>query len=234
MTMHDCSGTMKALDLYNKAMEIINNSTWQICPKCKRRGIKDLNCTHITCDWCLCKWCYMCGGELTKGHNNWNNLNDKRKKEGCCPQYLRKLYDPTGNDPATALKIFHLHRLVLEMKKIISELFHEEKKATFTKMVKRYMPAGIAEDMAAFRQLQDVIKRYFKKSDQAWIPVNSWDWMSANDNDGAPPLSVASGEVESVRREQVDVPLVRRAAELEREIEREQERARDMARRGRQ
>jgi len=30
-------------------------------PDCRRRGVKDEECTHMTCDLCRTKWCYVCG-----------------------------------------------------------------------------------------------------------------------------------------------------------------------------
>eukprot|EP01034_Spumella_vulgaris_P025416 gene25416-31874_t len=82
------------------------------CPSCGVAGIKDDNCTHITCQACDAKFCYVCGlaeaaankstsqgrtGTIYAHNVNWKT-NPRR-----CPMYLHQIHEvdprwPSLND----------------------------------------------------------------------------------------------------------------------------------------
>ncbi len=45
--------------------DLIQKGNTIVCPKCKKGGIKDENCTHITCDKCeATEFCFWCEEEI--------------------------------------------------------------------------------------------------------------------------------------------------------------------------
>jgi len=116
---HQCE-TDQVEMLYRRVLETLAIASSRTCPKCNFPGMKDLNCTHITCDKCSARWCYHCGrleadvGQSGfSGHNEWNvNLPEDTDK---CPMYLHYKYgdvyhggDRREGDPARSLVAFHL------------------------------------------------------------------------------------------------------------------------------
>jgi hypothetical protein len=97
--------------LYQKVLEVLATSASRTCPTCGTSGMKDLACTHITCDKCQQKFCYVCGVAETalEGgfgvHNQWelNGPPDAKR----CPMYLHFKWGNDGENPAAALDSFH-------------------------------------------------------------------------------------------------------------------------------
>jgi hypothetical protein len=89
-------------------------------PECHSKGMKDDNCTHMTCSTCRQQWCYVCGLSLDQldkapknkdsiyGHNvNWA-LNPKR-----CPMYLSQISEIDGSWPVSDDEaLAHFHRII--------------------------------------------------------------------------------------------------------------------------
>ncbi|CAF2501590.1 unnamed protein product [Rotaria sp. Silwood2] len=104
---------------YCKALieEAIETGSLRQCPHCKLTGIKDSNCTHMTCGRCHGKWCYFCGTkeeecdvdddeypDLSKHNDGWESNANR------CPMYISKVYEvderwPTDEDDC--LEFFH-------------------------------------------------------------------------------------------------------------------------------
>jgi hypothetical protein len=95
--------------LYQKVLEVLATSASRACPNCGTSGMKDLSCTHITCDKCQKKFCYVCevaesaleGGFAV--HNQWE-LDAIANR---CPMYLHLKWGNDGQNPAAALDSFH-------------------------------------------------------------------------------------------------------------------------------
>eukprot|EP00475_Leptophrys_vorax_P044267 TRINITY_DN8806_c0_g1_i1.p1 TRINITY_DN8806_c0_g1~~TRINITY_DN8806_c0_g1_i1.p1 ORF type:complete len:621 (+),score=176.81 TRINITY_DN8806_c0_g1_i1:151-1863(+) len=104
-------------DLYNDVLFTLAEAGSRKCPQCGTVGLKDLACTHITCDKCGSRWCYHCqvleknlaGG--FSAHNQWN-LNTPEGSNRC-PMYLQYKYgeraagERTDGDPAKSLEKYH-------------------------------------------------------------------------------------------------------------------------------
>eukprot|EP00466_Bigelowiella_natans_P003082 jgi/Bigna1/86734/estExt_fgenesh1_pg.C_130100 len=164
---HDCEGLMGVVTLYKDFLSILAKSSSQLCPKCGKPGLKDLACTHISCN-CGAKWCYMCGKDFTGGfgnHNNWNNSNGL-KKIGHCPQYLRAVYDKGKGSAETALRLFHMHKARMALDRFYISMT-AEKKRNFPVMMERYFPEGIL-DKEDHKELMRVCKECFQEGDSAW------------------------------------------------------------------
>lgn len=97
--------------------QAIENGSLRKCPHCELTGIKDPNCTHMTCGRCRGTWCYFCGikeEELDvdddeypnfSGHNNGWETNPIR-----CPMYLSRIAeidDRWPTDDEDCLEFFH-------------------------------------------------------------------------------------------------------------------------------
>ncbi|CAI2375339.1 unnamed protein product [Moneuplotes crassus] len=94
MSHYKCYEHKDIKEDWDKAIE---EGTKRYCPECKVGGIKDDECTHMTCDNCNTVWCYLCGkkeadldksdpnGNIFKHNDDWNT-NSKR-----CPQYLYQI-----------------------------------------------------------------------------------------------------------------------------------------------
>lgn len=75
--------------------EVARDFTSRKCPGCNTRGMKDDNCTHMSCEHCGTAWCYFCGlaaanvdaadgnGKVLYRHNEQWRSNPKR-----CPMHL--------------------------------------------------------------------------------------------------------------------------------------------------
>jgi hypothetical protein len=111
MLGHICSDS--ALEsLYQQVMETLATSASRACPECGSSGMKDLACTHITCDKCKHKFCYVCGKSeksFEGGFINHNKWTGKTPWEGSetCPMYLQ---DGWGDDKSAELALENFHR----------------------------------------------------------------------------------------------------------------------------
>ncbi|CAF1507345.1 unnamed protein product [Rotaria magnacalcarata] len=97
--------------------EAIATGSLRQCPHCELAGIKDNNCTHMTCARCSGRWCYFCGKkeedcnaeddeypDLSSHNNDWESNPDR------CPMYLGKiceLDDRWSADDEDCLEFFH-------------------------------------------------------------------------------------------------------------------------------
>eukprot|EP00475_Leptophrys_vorax_P031403 TRINITY_DN4755_c0_g1_i9.p1 TRINITY_DN4755_c0_g1~~TRINITY_DN4755_c0_g1_i9.p1 ORF type:complete len:316 (+),score=75.95 TRINITY_DN4755_c0_g1_i9:109-948(+) len=81
--------------LYEQVLETLAQAASRTCPLCYFPGMKDLACTHISCD-CGAHWCYHCGkdeSQLPDGfdlHNDWQRSTPDGV--GRCPMYLHYKY----------------------------------------------------------------------------------------------------------------------------------------------
>eukprot|EP00475_Leptophrys_vorax_P036610 TRINITY_DN6219_c0_g1_i1.p1 TRINITY_DN6219_c0_g1~~TRINITY_DN6219_c0_g1_i1.p1 ORF type:complete len:651 (-),score=200.27 TRINITY_DN6219_c0_g1_i1:72-2024(-) len=149
---HDCeAGIMSTGDVYRQILECLARSSARTCPKCKFPGMKDLACTHITCDKCSQMWCYCCGraiqdlpGQSFQHHNAWT-LHSPPGAD-LCPMYLHYKYGevPAGPDrmegnPAVALAKFHLEL----QKEAIERLKMRTDAEVWKKTVEQFFPHGV-------------------------------------------------------------------------------------------
>jgi hypothetical protein len=86
------------------------------CPTCNVSGMKDDNCTHMTCSNCSEVWCYFCGrkesdcdkadpdGTISSHNEGWEDNIGTR-----CPMYLSSLSETHGwpEDEDACLELFH-------------------------------------------------------------------------------------------------------------------------------
>eukprot|EP00475_Leptophrys_vorax_P001204 TRINITY_DN1064_c1_g1_i1.p1 TRINITY_DN1064_c1_g1~~TRINITY_DN1064_c1_g1_i1.p1 ORF type:complete len:535 (+),score=128.95 TRINITY_DN1064_c1_g1_i1:834-2438(+) len=148
---HECS--LNSLDqLYLQVLETLAQASSRACPQCLFAGMKDLACTHITCEHCGCKWCYVCGKQESKlgadgfsGHNQWDLTVPPGVDK--CPMYLHYKYGEQvaangkirEGDPGRALRAFHLemqqHAIKLLESRTDSELWVE--------LIEKRFPNGI-------------------------------------------------------------------------------------------
>ena len=76
------------------------------CPNhavCGVVGVKDTNCTHMTCKECDTEWCYVCGLDVTSdecskapgstGNEFYRHNVNWTSREGRCPMYLDQIYE---------------------------------------------------------------------------------------------------------------------------------------------
>mmetsp|Transcript_15578 Transcript_15578/g.23509 ORF Transcript_15578/g.23509 Transcript_15578/m.23509 type:complete len:446 (+) Transcript_15578:1-1338(+) len=139
---HDCEAESKDDGkMFRKIAEVLDSASFQTCPKCKTRGVKDLACTHITCNKCKAKWCYLCRklksdfkGNSFSTHNQWKTSKGQLKKGNFCPMYLRHLY---GGSALNALTLFHLHKRMLAIDQFQKSLTPSEL-SDFKKTVKKH------------------------------------------------------------------------------------------------
>eukprot|EP00475_Leptophrys_vorax_P002897 TRINITY_DN11649_c0_g1_i2.p1 TRINITY_DN11649_c0_g1~~TRINITY_DN11649_c0_g1_i2.p1 ORF type:complete len:735 (-),score=139.40 TRINITY_DN11649_c0_g1_i2:2496-4478(-) len=123
LSYHFCS-TDPVEKLYSRVVETLATGSSRSCPNCGTSGMKDLNCTHITCDKCSQRFCYVCGTAESKleggfdGHNDWDIHNPQPNK---CPMYLHYKYG-NGEDPAQALDSFHRELQISAIAKLKEEV----------------------------------------------------------------------------------------------------------------
>ena len=181
-TTHDCDGRLGLLNLYKHVISIMASASSQKCPKCQRPGLKDLACTHISCQ-CGISWCYMCGGNFGRSfgdHNSWYETvkGKKVKKIKYCPQYLKYIYDDKKSSAATALHLFHVHKMRLALDKYANSL-DEAGRDKFLDMIARFFPEGILKE-SDLKELDQIIAEKFYSTDKRWLtPAGSWDWRKA-------------------------------------------------------
>ncbi|CAF1133135.1 unnamed protein product [Didymodactylos carnosus] len=114
-------------------LAIINGSMIP-CPTCGVSGMKDDNCTHMTCGKCCEYWCYFCGQkqedcDVPDGHDvSLSNHNiDWDSNSQRCPMYLvsiKEFDQRWPDDDYECLEYFHRYRtltLLYEVCKIIGE-----------------------------------------------------------------------------------------------------------------
>ena len=101
------------------------------CPKCGLSGVKDDNCTHITCAGCSCIYCYFCGQDDVNcnksssqttiyGHNV-----DWQRNPFRCPMYLQEIsqIDKTwANNARESLQKFTKIRIIKKVQETIAKL----------------------------------------------------------------------------------------------------------------
>ena len=121
------------------------------CPKCKRVGTKDENCTHIVCTDCHLSYCYVCGlseatcdkeerkseGERIHLHNiDW--MNNKRR----CPMYLIEFAqldnDFEETDEIASLVTFHRKKTIYHLRK----LFLQDGSFKWMELIKQFPSIG--------------------------------------------------------------------------------------------
>eukprot|EP00475_Leptophrys_vorax_P005343 TRINITY_DN13243_c0_g1_i4.p1 TRINITY_DN13243_c0_g1~~TRINITY_DN13243_c0_g1_i4.p1 ORF type:complete len:713 (+),score=153.36 TRINITY_DN13243_c0_g1_i4:756-2894(+) len=109
---HHCSVDPVA-KLYGRVLETLAAASSRSCPNCGSSGMKDLACTHITCDKCSQRFCYSCGISESKleggfqAHNQWTMDLSEDMKQKRCPLYLQAKWGFDGEDAAAALDNFH-------------------------------------------------------------------------------------------------------------------------------
>jgi hypothetical protein len=136
-------------DLYNEVLSVLAEAATRKCPSCGCVGLKDLACTHITCDKCATRWCYHCEKTLAQlgndfgRHNQWNiNSADDA---GVCPMYLQYKYgenrvgDRFDGDPGKALEKYH--RMLQE--KAIEKFQAKCDPNLWQEMITKKFPKGI-------------------------------------------------------------------------------------------
>jgi hypothetical protein len=108
---HNCNDSAME-SLYQQVIETLTASSTRSCPNCGTSGMKDLACTHITCDKCSHKFCYVCGkseSEVQGGfemHNRWLGVTPWEGST-TCPLYL---HDYWGNGESGELALENFHR----------------------------------------------------------------------------------------------------------------------------
>eukprot|EP00475_Leptophrys_vorax_P029680 TRINITY_DN4380_c0_g1_i6.p1 TRINITY_DN4380_c0_g1~~TRINITY_DN4380_c0_g1_i6.p1 ORF type:complete len:780 (+),score=166.81 TRINITY_DN4380_c0_g1_i6:16-2355(+) len=110
MSTHYCSAD-PVDKLYERLLQTLAIGASRTCPSCGVSGMKDLACTHITCDKCKNKFCYVCGVAESKlqggfsAHNQWDRNNPQDTEH--CPMYLHYKWGSDGRNAAAALDSFH-------------------------------------------------------------------------------------------------------------------------------
>jgi hypothetical protein len=114
--------------LYEKVIETLATSSTRTCPNCGTSGMKDLECTHITCDKCSHRFCYVCGVSESKleggfeAHNQWDI--HQAEDVSRCPMYLHYKWGIPEN-PAAALESFHQELQTKALLKLRAEVDNE-------------------------------------------------------------------------------------------------------------
>jgi hypothetical protein len=101
------------------------------CPSCHVSGMKDTNCTHMTCSNCAQVWCYFCGRKESDcdkevpAENIYSHNADWEDKLGTrCPMYLSELSEshswPVDED--ACLELFHTLRARCFLKRAVRAL----------------------------------------------------------------------------------------------------------------
>jgi len=159
---HDCEANLNLDKMYNEIIEVLDSASFQTCPHCLTKGVKDLACTHITCNKCKKKWCYLCRslkedlpGKTFTNHNKWKGL-DSRVKRGHCPMYLHYVYKGSAKN---SLTLFHLHKQKLALE-AYKEGFSEKQKMTFDMVINDRF-RGQLFDKSDLQKLEVIIKRAF-------------------------------------------------------------------------
>jgi hypothetical protein len=142
---HDCFQKSPEEMLYNQVLETLAEASTKTCPKCFFPGMKDLQCTHITCFRCDAKWCYHCGrsvedfpgGDFSEHNGKWTS--SEPDDSDYCPMYLQFKY---GSNPAKALTNFHLKL----QRQAISRIAADASAEDWIKMTTKYFPKGIFDE----------------------------------------------------------------------------------------
>ncbi|CAF1418277.1 unnamed protein product [Rotaria magnacalcarata] len=114
--------------------EAITTGSLRQCPHCELAGVKDDNCTHMTCERCCGRWCYFCGKKeedlddddgypnLSEHNNEWeSNINH-------CPMYLYKVHVFDNRWPADdsdCLEFFHRCQILRNLYDILESIGEE-------------------------------------------------------------------------------------------------------------
>ena len=104
--------------VFEKAIEA---STQFACPKCGLTGMKDGECTHMTCIGCQTVWCYVCGLDTASDECSKANRSDQspeyahnvnwHSRPGRCPMYLSEINQVDATYPEEDEAALHvLHR----------------------------------------------------------------------------------------------------------------------------
>eukprot|EP00475_Leptophrys_vorax_P026361 TRINITY_DN3716_c0_g1_i1.p1 TRINITY_DN3716_c0_g1~~TRINITY_DN3716_c0_g1_i1.p1 ORF type:complete len:622 (+),score=174.53 TRINITY_DN3716_c0_g1_i1:214-1866(+) len=136
-------------ELHAQVLDTLARASARACANCGFPGMKDLACTHMTCERCKTRWCYHCGKSESSvqsfsSHNEWN-VNTP-EGAGKCPMYLHYKYGDVDNgggqrdgDPALALKKFHL----ILQKEAIDQLQKTVDERLWNQMMNLHFPQGI-------------------------------------------------------------------------------------------
>jgi hypothetical protein len=116
-------------------MDVLAKAASMRCPQCKRVGLKDLACNHITCT-CGHHWCYHCGKSLSNNDGHFIWTKDTPPDSGRCPQYLNYVY---GENPAVALNEFHKKRI----KDAVNNFQNSVDVSVYEEMIKTKFPDGL-------------------------------------------------------------------------------------------
>jgi hypothetical protein len=154
ISSHECDND-PIVFLYEQVLDTLARASSRTCPMCFAPGMKDLGCTHISCD-CGTHWCYHCGRDESQmeystfdQHNGWS----RNTPEGIdrCPMYLHDKYctveemnTPEFNEneefcAEVALNRFHkkLQQEAIQRLEEISDPNH------WSQMLDKYFPNGI-------------------------------------------------------------------------------------------
>lgn len=180
---HDCDGVLQSFSLYKDIVSVLTKAASQSCSNCGNQGIKDLACTHISCQ-CGKTWCYACGqvsGNFS-GHNQWQQKPSGKKKVGHCPMYLKDMYKTAdvaaGINPARALVAFHTQKQLVALSKFVKDncppgsVEHGILKLT----VKEFFPNGIVskELLSTLLKFRD---ERIERVDLDWWFDDPSEWM---------------------------------------------------------
>jgi len=139
---------------------VVEEASQRQCPKCQCKGMKDDNCTHMTCMRCSAQWCYFCGlpsDQCSLAPNSaWpiGHQEDWATNKGRCPIYLQELHTQVHDcrdDPKQALEFFHRYRIL----RVLSRKMAQVGARRLEGLVQRY-PAVLGgftlADVRAFRE----------------------------------------------------------------------------------
>eukprot|EP01006_Ploeotia_vitrea_P047984 TRINITY_DN67184_c15_g15_i1.p1 TRINITY_DN67184_c15_g15~~TRINITY_DN67184_c15_g15_i1.p1 ORF type:complete len:729 (-),score=313.09 TRINITY_DN67184_c15_g15_i1:43-1929(-) len=136
--------------LYLLVVDTLSSAAAMKCPHCGKMGMKDLNCTHISCPCGGRTWCYGCGQVPPEGFSKHNSWTWKEPKG--CPMYLKYKW---GDGPLNlssgrrngssfmAMQLFHCDLQMRRIQELKEKQISEAQRLVWDDMVATKFPNGI-------------------------------------------------------------------------------------------
>lgn len=170
---HKCIDEIQ--ELYEEVIELLAKGSVQSCPKCQECGMKDLNCTHITCHKCNTCWCYCC--TMIRPSDGFGQHNTYTAEcldtDNKCPMYLPYKYGDNfdkgsgqwSGDANQALIRFH----IVKQQKLIKQ-FQEKLGSVelWEHLVEKKFPQGIwdANQLKVLEKIEKTNQQYRDEKEQ--------------------------------------------------------------------
>lgn len=164
--------------------DAIENGVKFPCPVCGHGGVKDDECTHMTCESCQTVWCYVCGldtaseecskaakaGKYANYEDQYrHNVNWHVNKERC-PMYLYQINEVDESWPAdgkAAVEHLHRQRCLRNLKALYDKMGQDRYRQLIAAFPKLGVASGfIEEDIPVYDNAMFMRNGDFEESDE--------------------------------------------------------------------